>query len=110
MNKSAFLFLIIIFCWSCSSNSTTEKYQGKRDNIINVRDKIKEIVIEDLLINSYSFPLIIDNYFFEIFKEVYSHLPIGEALDIIKEKCNPIIEKIETSISLNLKEVFFDDF
>lgn len=64
MNKSAFLFLIIIFCWSCSSNSTTEKRQANRNNIINVSDKIKEIVIEDLLINNYSWLSIIDNYLF----------------------------------------------
>jgi len=64
MNKSVYLFLIIAFCWGCSSNSATEKYQNKRSNIINVRDKIKEIVIEDILIGYYSFPQIIDNYLF----------------------------------------------
>ena len=64
MNKSVYLFLIIAFCWGCSSNSATEKYQNKRNNRINVRDKIKEIVIEDILIGYYSFPQIIDNYLF----------------------------------------------
>lgn len=64
MNKTICLFLLIAFCWGCSSNSTTEKRQGKRDNITNVRDKIKEIVIEDLLINNYSRVQIIDNYLF----------------------------------------------
>ena len=62
MNKAVCLFLLIVFCWGCSSNSTTEKHQGKRDNVINVRDRIKEIVIEDILVNSYSWPIVIDNY------------------------------------------------
>ena len=69
-------------------------------------------IVKEAKIANYNFASeeIIDNYFSEIFKEVYSHLPIGEALGIIKEKSNPIIEKIETSISLNLKEDFLDDF
>lgn len=64
MKKRICLFLIIVFCVGCSSNSTTEKYQNKRNNTINVRNKIKEIVIEDILIGYYSFPQIIDNYLF----------------------------------------------
>ena len=36
MNKTVCLLLIIVFSLGCSSNSTTEKHQGKRDNIINV--------------------------------------------------------------------------
>ena len=63
MNKTTCLFLIIVFCWGCSSD-TTEKRQGKRNNIINVHDKIKEIAIEDPLIGHYSFPQVVDNYLF----------------------------------------------
>lgn len=64
MNKTICLFLLIVSCWGCSSSSKTEKHQGKRDNIINVRDQIKEIVIEDLLINNSSRLRIIDDYLF----------------------------------------------
>ena len=32
MNKTVCLLLIIVFSLGCSSNSTTEKHQGKRDN------------------------------------------------------------------------------
>lgn len=64
MNKTICLFLLIVSCWGCSSSSTTEKYQDKRENIINVHDQIKEIVIEDLLINNSSRLQIIDNYLF----------------------------------------------
>lgn len=64
MNKTICLVLIIAFCWGCSSNSLTEKHQEKRNNITYVRDKIKEIVIEDLLINNYSVVQIVDDYLF----------------------------------------------
>ena len=64
MNKAVCLFLLIVSCWGCSSSSTTEKHQGKRDNITNVHDQIKEIVIEDVLINNYSRVQIIDKYLF----------------------------------------------
>ena len=64
MNKTVCLLLIIVFSLGCSSNSTTEKHQGKRDNIINVHDQIKEITIGDILIGFFSWPVIIDNYIF----------------------------------------------
>ena len=77
MNKSVYLFLIIAFCWGCSSNSATEKYQNKRSNIINVRDKIKEIVIEDVLINDLSWPQIVDDYLF-----IKDHQSVNELIHI----------------------------
>lgn len=64
MNKTVWLFLLIVFYGGCSSNSTTEKHQNKRDNIINIHDQIKEIVIEDVLINNYSRVQIVDDYLF----------------------------------------------
>lgn len=64
MRKAICLFLIISFCWACSSDSSTEKHQSKRNNIINVRDQIKEIVIENVLLNNYSRVQIIENYLF----------------------------------------------
>ena len=64
MNKIVYLFILTVFCLGCSSNSTTEKYQDKRDHIINVHEQVKEIVIEDVLINNYSWPQIIDKYIF----------------------------------------------
>lgn len=64
MNKIVYLFILTVFCLGCSSNSTTEKYQDKRDHIINVHEQVKEIVMEDVLINNYSWPQIIDKYIF----------------------------------------------
>lgn len=50
MNRLLYL-LFIVACWSCTNSSEVEKHQNKRDNIINVRQKIKEIKIEDVLIS-----------------------------------------------------------
>lgn len=61
MNKLLPLLLISI-CWSCTQTPDTEKHQSKRDNVINVRDKIKEIVIEDVLIGRIAQLYLIDNY------------------------------------------------
>ena len=77
MNKTLHLFFVITFCWGCASNSTTEKHQHKRDNIINVYDKIKEIVIEDIFINNASWPQIIDNYLF-----IKDHISVDELIHI----------------------------
>ena len=54
--------LILSICWSCSQNSKTEKHQSKRNNIIDVRDQVKEIQIEDILIGSDARLFIDDKY------------------------------------------------
>lgn len=64
MKKLVYIFLIITLYCGCSSNSSTEKHQSKRDNIINVRDRIKEIVIEDVLLNNLVRPQVINKYLF----------------------------------------------
>lgn len=55
-------FICIICSMSCCGDSETEKYQKSRDNIIDVRDQIKEIVIEDVMIGRTAFPYIVDQY------------------------------------------------
>lgn len=60
--KNIFFLLLIVLCWSCTSNSATEKFQERRDNVIDVKDKVKEIVIEDVLIGRVARSYIIDNY------------------------------------------------
>ena len=56
--------LLITMCWSCTNQSVTEKYQNKRNNIIQVKDKIKEIIIDDddVLIGPIARLSIIENY------------------------------------------------
>lgn len=53
MRKLYFL-VTVIMCWSCSDISQTEIYQKERDNVVNVKDKVKEIKIEDVLIGGIS--------------------------------------------------------
>jgi hypothetical protein len=43
-------------------NTATEKYQNRRDNIVNVRERIREIDFKDIYISNISWPYLIDNY------------------------------------------------
>ena len=56
------LSLLIVLCLSCTSNTDTEIYQNRRDNVISVKDKVKEIMIEDVLIGRITRPYLIDKY------------------------------------------------
>ena len=60
--KKIFCLLLAVVCWNCTQNGNTEKHQGKRNNVTNVRNKIKEISIEFPLINFMSMLYLIDNY------------------------------------------------
>ncbi|MDR3260403.1 MAG: 6-bladed beta-propeller, partial [Tannerella sp.] len=66
MNKLVCLLFITMLCWSCTHDSGTEKHQGKRNKIVNVRDKVKEIVIpeEDVLIGSFPQLYLMGDYLF----------------------------------------------
>jgi hypothetical protein len=70
MNR-LFCFLFVMTCWSCTQYSQTEKYQKKRNNVLNVRDKVKELLIEDVFISNISYPYIIGGYF--IVRDYNSH-------------------------------------
>jgi hypothetical protein len=50
-------------CWSCAHDLQIEKHQNKRDNIINVQEKIKEIKIseDDVLIGAVARLFLIDS-------------------------------------------------
>ncbi|RHR91212.1 6-bladed beta-propeller [Parabacteroides sp. AF14-59] len=61
MNKLLY-FLIVIISWSCTQNSPTEKFQHKRNNIMNIHDKIEEIQMEDILISNISRIHLIKDY------------------------------------------------
>ena len=61
MNR--FLSIIcVLCCCSCTVSTETEKYQSKRDNIVNVRDQIVEIKIEDPMISSSCDLYLMDDY------------------------------------------------
>lgn len=61
MEKSIYIFCFLIFL-SCTKREKTEIYQIERENIINMHDKVKEIKIDDVLINRYSEPFLLDKY------------------------------------------------
>lgn len=63
INKTLYLLLIPI-CWGCTQAPKTEKFQSERDNVINVRDQIKEIEIEDVLIGSLAPLYLVNDYLF----------------------------------------------
>lgn len=60
MNK-IYTLLLIAICCSCSQ-SHTDKHHGKRNKIVNVHDKVKEIVIEDVLVSDLCGVSLIDKY------------------------------------------------
>ena len=59
-----FFILTLILCISCNRNSETKIYHSKRENIVNVREKVKEIKIneDDVLIGSVARLTLLDNY------------------------------------------------
>ncbi len=62
-NPNPFFYLLFVFlCWGCTSNSEKEKRLRKQENIVNIRDRIKEITIEEVLINNNSWPYMVDEY------------------------------------------------
>ncbi len=56
--KLVFCLLAVVFCSGCGSKDPKAKWQKKRANIINVKDDIKEIDTDDVLIGSLAKPYI----------------------------------------------------
>ena len=61
MNKLCYLLIIAALC-ACTNNSKTEKHQDERDNVVDVRDKVKAIDLKDVMISHIAFTSIIDDY------------------------------------------------
>lgn len=60
--KKILYLLFITICCGCMRNSETEKYQNKRNNIVDIRDRVEEIKIDDVLIGGNAQLYLIDNY------------------------------------------------
>lgn len=73
MNKYIYILLVTLF-GGCTENPKTEKYQYNRDNIINVKDKIKEIKIDSLTLNTSCSLYIINNYLLIVDYKSYDYL------------------------------------
>lgn len=56
------LLFIITVGWSCTHAPKIEVHQGERDNVINVREKVKEIVIDEVLIGGTNRVYLLDDY------------------------------------------------
>ena len=65
MNKLNYsLLIIVLICWSCAKKSESEKHQNKRNIVVNVREKVKEIIIneDDVLVGATPHVYLLDNY------------------------------------------------
>lgn len=60
--KKILYLLFITICCGCMRNSETEKYQNKRNNIVDIRDRVEEIKIDDVLIGGNAQLYLINNY------------------------------------------------
>ncbi|MDR2533761.1 MAG: hypothetical protein LBC81_03140 [Tannerellaceae bacterium] len=56
--------LLIAICLGCPRNSTIEKRQNNRSNIVNVHDKVQAIHTGDVFISSLSRLYTMDKYMF----------------------------------------------
>lgn len=62
MNRLSYALFVIIACLGCTNKSGTEKYQKNRDRIADVRDRVKEIEIENPVIGSNASLFLMDQY------------------------------------------------
>ncbi|GHU54493.1 hypothetical protein FACS189411_01240 [Bacteroidia bacterium] len=60
MNR--FLYVCVFMICAGCSQSSMEKHQGSRDNVINIRAEVKEIMTDDALIGSYAHLYILGEY------------------------------------------------
>ena len=79
MNNINKLLLVLLFVmsWSCVHRSETEKYQNKRDRVINVQEKIKEIVSEDIIIGQTARLYLINDYLI-----IADHKPLDKLIHL----------------------------
>lgn len=60
--KKVLPILLLLLIGGCAKDSGTEKHQGKRDNVVKVRDKVKEVTFGDLLIGRIARSYIFEDY------------------------------------------------
>jgi hypothetical protein len=61
MNRLSYIVLATLCC-ACSGDAGTEKYQGKRNHIINVHDKVKAIPTDSVMLSVAIVPCVVDDY------------------------------------------------
>lgn len=60
--KLVLYLLVVLVCGACTSKETNEKWQNRRANIVNVKDDVKEIDTEDVLIGAVAQPYMCGKY------------------------------------------------
>lgn len=60
--KLVLYFSVVLFCVACASKDKNEKWQSRRANVVDVKDDVKEIDTEDVLIGAFAQPYICGNY------------------------------------------------
>lgn len=53
---------VVLFCVACASKDKNEKWQSRRSNVVDVKDDVKEIDTEDVLIGAVAQPYICGKY------------------------------------------------
>lgn len=53
---------VVLVCGACTSKEMNEKWQNRRANIVNVKDDVKEIDTEDILIGAVAQPYMCGEY------------------------------------------------
>ena len=61
--KYLLFFILFVLLWGCSNNSGVDKHLRHSGNIINVKELVREIVIDTPLIGGGARPYILDKYF-----------------------------------------------
>lgn len=75
--KKRVYILLIVVCWGCTQapqNAGIEKFQYKRSNIIQVKDLLKEIDTDSIMLSSTFTPYIIGDYLLVADYKSYDHL------------------------------------
>lgn len=62
MKKLTTIALLLILCSGCGKQNKTDKIQKSRNNIVNVKDHVREIQVENVFFHSVSDVYLLDNY------------------------------------------------
>ena len=57
-----FCFFMLLCCIGCNTNNVNEKFQNDRDNVLHVKNRIKEFHVENVLIGSYARSYVLNDY------------------------------------------------
>ncbi len=72
--KKVVLYIMTLCCFACSNQSTTEKYQRSRDNVVDVKDKIVELTMDDQIFSNTTQFYLMDDYLIVRDRESYDKI------------------------------------